>query len=88
MIPGQGTRSHMLQLKIPSVATQTPGRQINKCFRKEETDTHFGNQVIEPPCLESLSSFGVVLWGLLGKGEVLRSGWEKERETMMEIRGV
>ena len=38
--------------------------------------------------LESLSSFGVVLWGLLGKGEVLRSSWERERETMMEIRGV
>ena len=29
LIPGQGTRSHMLQLKIPSVTTKTQHSQIN-----------------------------------------------------------
>ena len=30
LIPGQGTRSHMLQLKIPHAATKTWHSQINK----------------------------------------------------------
>ena len=29
-IPGQGTRSHMLQLKVPHAATKTQHSQINK----------------------------------------------------------
>ena len=41
-IPGQGTRSHMLQLrarmpqlKIPQAATETRHSQINKCLKKK-----------------------------------------------------
>ena len=29
LFPGQGTRSHMPQLKIPRAATETQGSQIN-----------------------------------------------------------
>ena len=32
--PGQGTRSHMLQLKILNAATKTWHSQINKDFKK------------------------------------------------------
>ena len=36
-IPGQGTRSHMPQLKIPSVTTKTNNSKINKHFRKKSS---------------------------------------------------
>ena len=35
-IPGQGTRFHLLQLKILNVTTKTQHRQINKYFLKEK----------------------------------------------------
>lgn len=31
-IPGQGTSSHMLKLRVPT--TKTPRSPINKCFKK------------------------------------------------------
>ena len=31
--PGQGTSSHMLQLRVPT--TKTARSQINKCFKKK-----------------------------------------------------
>ena len=35
-IPGQGTRSHMSQLKIPCATTKTWHKQINKYFLKKQ----------------------------------------------------
>ena len=35
-IPGQGTRSHMMQLKIPHAATKSWHSQINKHFLIKE----------------------------------------------------
>ena len=35
-IPGQGTRSHMPQLKIPHTATKTQCSQINKNNKKKK----------------------------------------------------
>ena len=35
-IPGQGTRSHMPQLKIPCAATKTWHSQINKYFKNKK----------------------------------------------------
>ena len=41
LMPGQGTRSHMLQLNIPKATTKTWCSQINKYFLKliKETQT-------------------------------------------------
>ena len=36
LIPGQGTRSRMPQLKIPHAATKTQHSQINKYFLKRK----------------------------------------------------
>ena len=46
-IPGQGTRSHVLQLKIPHSATKTWSSQINILKRKKKIlNSGFGNVCI------------------------------------------
>ena len=42
-IPGQGTRSHVLQLKIPHSATKTWSSQIN-IFEKKNCNLALGSQ--------------------------------------------
>ena len=47
-IPGQGTRSHMPQLKIPSAATKTWSSQINiKKKKRERAKGREGHMVLE-----------------------------------------